>query len=520
MVDMEKNYKKGFSLVGVIVLLLMVFFMMAIMAPLITKKHQTSTDGGENENGMYVCYRDGEKIFEQYFSNGNAVSGIKDVTSSGGCNFQAPSNVERINIQLVGGGAGGGGIPCIYNGGDCNVYNNIEDVSYSTGYLPNSIFLLNEQINNAIQGQEIHDDDSDGVLFNFLINDGGVFNNDGSYKYGTIDNKPIILRPKCIKEQNVESGNRLIGRQVYNISGNTNTYSTLYTGGFFRDIRMINNYTTEARRLICDGNGINCRIDNISGYSCTINSSDKDDPYNAGYSPIPYLKFDFIAPKIRLYSGPGGASGKTVSHITTNLSGDFNISLGRGGAGGNCGASGNFVLNDCIGGKGEDSLIEINGRVLRAEGGDNEGRHFETESHILLPDRSYDLIERSSTNSKIRGKRSGLHGVLPNNDIPAGDGGHGAGLRFNCEQGRLQTRIFQYGHRGETNPTNGDFMAGTLFKDEFFNTNIHGSRCRDNFTSSDNFIYVRTNSNGDNVGTDGANSEGQPGQGGAVIITW
>ena len=120
MVDMKKNYKKGFSLVGVIMILLLVFFIMMITIPLVTKKHQLSTNNGENANGMYICYKaepcnkEGKcTIYQQYFSNGNIVKAAESCIEGSAdcrCNFEAPANVERINIQLVGGGGGGAGI--------------------------------------------------------------------------------------------------------------------------------------------------------------------------------------------------------------------------------------------------------------------------------------------------------------------------------------------------------------------------------------------------------------------------
>lgn len=100
-------YKKGFSLIELMLLMLIVAIALAASIPVITKKHLKLPQF--SEHGVYLCYYDDdENLHEVRYTNKFGINkAVLDHTTSN-CVFNPPAKASYFHISAVGGGGGGG----------------------------------------------------------------------------------------------------------------------------------------------------------------------------------------------------------------------------------------------------------------------------------------------------------------------------------------------------------------------------------------------------------------------------
>lgn len=103
---MRKNLKKGFSLVEMMLLLLIVSLVTAGSMSVITKKHARIPK--KIVHGKYICgYNEAGQLYQERFIENKSL-GAEVIPDGGSCVFEPPKKATYFYIQLVGGGGGGG----------------------------------------------------------------------------------------------------------------------------------------------------------------------------------------------------------------------------------------------------------------------------------------------------------------------------------------------------------------------------------------------------------------------------
>jgi hypothetical protein len=101
-----KYYKKGFTLVELLLIFFFLFLIMAALTPVITRKHKQIPL--RKTHGFYACYRDDENNLRQTLIKGSKVIENDVVVDS--CKFNKPAKALYYYVQVIGGGGGGADI--------------------------------------------------------------------------------------------------------------------------------------------------------------------------------------------------------------------------------------------------------------------------------------------------------------------------------------------------------------------------------------------------------------------------
>ena len=103
---MNFKFKKGFTLVEVLAIMVIAAVILAAATPMITKKHRVKPE--QVTHGRFECWWEGNQLKQRMIS-GDKVVEVKDMTSVGSCKFNPPANADKFLVQGVGGGGAGGG---------------------------------------------------------------------------------------------------------------------------------------------------------------------------------------------------------------------------------------------------------------------------------------------------------------------------------------------------------------------------------------------------------------------------
>lgn len=182
----RKNLKSGFTLVELMAFFIFISLLLAASTPIITKKVRDLPK--KISHGMYICYRDGDVLVQDYY---NASKRVRHDVGVASCSFNAPKSAAMFKIDVIGAGAGG-----------YDYYKVVseEDPRSGTYHLDgtttnDTIVPSNDQLRELMQGQKVtravytgEGGDGYGMRFSYAppvnvkctINSGNYYTGEGS----------------------------------------------------------------------------------------------------------------------------------------------------------------------------------------------------------------------------------------------------------------------------------------------------------------------------------------------------
>lgn len=144
------NNKKGFTLVELMILLVIVSLLIAAAAPMITRSFKKVPQ--RVMHGRFVCLRNATGGTDQYLYNATKLV-KKEHNATNTCSFKPSTRATAFNIEMMGAGSGG------------NFYKDIEDITEESKVLkydPTGGGITGDQ---DVDGFEITSDDYTSVFF-------------------------------------------------------------------------------------------------------------------------------------------------------------------------------------------------------------------------------------------------------------------------------------------------------------------------------------------------------------------
>lgn len=122
------KFKKAFTLVEAMILLLAASIILAATMPIISKKHAQLAKAVPH--GRYICYRGEDDQLRELMYKNNSSTPVYVGFATSKCVFEPPARAAYFLVQAVGGGGGGGG------SGSVEFNRSSQDGTYDSGSIP------------------------------------------------------------------------------------------------------------------------------------------------------------------------------------------------------------------------------------------------------------------------------------------------------------------------------------------------------------------------------------------------